>query len=170
VGELFGTNKILSDIIKEVWLQLDRRLNWRNATSGQHFDLSGLITGPLHAVDMAGPDARVLSFHDVLLRSSDVDLLKGPDWLNDQVQAVFTAVGTLDRGRDQGMHDARLRRRITVSNCMLSSGAAARHPSPSCMGTSTTDAAVARQSTPVTQLRPQLSQQLLTFLSCCMRS
>jgi hypothetical protein len=26
-----------------------------------------------------------LSYHDVLLRSEDVDLLRGPHWLNDQV-------------------------------------------------------------------------------------
>lgn len=31
------------------------------------------------------PNARVLSYHDVLLRRSDVELLKGPEWLNDQV-------------------------------------------------------------------------------------
>lgn len=33
-----------------------------------------------------GPDARVLSYHDVLLRRADLDLLRGPEWLNDQVQ------------------------------------------------------------------------------------
>lgn len=30
-------------------------------------------------------DARLLSYHDVLLRKSDVQLLRGPHWLNDQV-------------------------------------------------------------------------------------
>lgn len=30
-------------------------------------------------------DARVLSYHDVLLRKADVELLRGPHWLNDQV-------------------------------------------------------------------------------------
>lgn len=30
-------------------------------------------------------DDRVLSFNDVLLRRSDVKLLQGPHWLNDQV-------------------------------------------------------------------------------------
>jgi hypothetical protein len=30
-------------------------------------------------------EARVLSYHDVLLRRADLDLLKGPEWLNDQV-------------------------------------------------------------------------------------
>lgn len=29
-------------------------------------------------------EARVLSYHDVLLREADVDILKGPHWLNDQ--------------------------------------------------------------------------------------
>ena len=31
------------------------------------------------------PDDKVLSLGDVLLRRSDVDLLTGPYWLNDQV-------------------------------------------------------------------------------------
>ena len=31
------------------------------------------------------PDEKVLSLGDVLLRRSDVDLLTGPHWLNDQV-------------------------------------------------------------------------------------
>jgi len=38
---------------------------------------------------MAGPEARVLSYHDVLLRRADVDLLMGPEWLNDQVQQLL---------------------------------------------------------------------------------
>jgi hypothetical protein len=33
-------------------------------------------------------DARALSYHDVVLRHADVDLLRGPDWLNDQVSTV----------------------------------------------------------------------------------
>lgn len=33
------------------------------------------------------PDARVLDYHDVLLRQADVDLLNGSHWLNDQVRA-----------------------------------------------------------------------------------
>jgi hypothetical protein len=61
-------------------------LDRRNAKLRQHRDLVRLITGPLRAADMAGPDARVLSYYDVLLRRADVDLLKGPEWLNDQVQ------------------------------------------------------------------------------------
>ena len=32
---------------------------------------------------MDGSDAKVLSFGDVVLRQSDVDLLEGPYWLND---------------------------------------------------------------------------------------
>lgn len=33
-----------------------------------------------------GPDARVLSYHDVLLRKSDVQLLQPGQWLNDQAR------------------------------------------------------------------------------------
>lgn len=35
------------------------------------------------------PHERVLSYHDVLLLKSDVDLLQGPEWLNDQVRLPF---------------------------------------------------------------------------------
>lgn len=35
-----------------------------------------------------GPETRVLSYHDVFLRQADVDLLTGPDWLNDQVRGL----------------------------------------------------------------------------------
>ena len=41
-------------------------------------------------------DDRVLSYGDNLLRRSDIDLLKGPRWLNDQVhclQSSATQVG-----------------------------------------------------------------------------
>lgn len=31
---------------------------------------------------------RALSYHDVVLRLADVDLLRGPHWLNDQVGAT----------------------------------------------------------------------------------
>lgn len=36
--------------------------------------------------------ARVLSYHDVLLRKGDVDLLRGPHWLNDQVRLCCHSV------------------------------------------------------------------------------
>ena len=49
---------------------------------------------------MAGPDARVLSYHDVLLRQADVDLLLGPEWLNDQVQHQISAVHTGTEGQE----------------------------------------------------------------------
>jgi hypothetical protein len=39
---------------------------------------------------MAGTD-RALSYHDVLLRRQDVDLLRGDHWLNDQVGARQSA-------------------------------------------------------------------------------
>lgn len=40
----------------------------------------------------AGPDAKVLDYHDVLLRAADVELLAGPYWCNDQLSdAVITA-------------------------------------------------------------------------------
>ena len=39
----------------------------------------------MHDVMHKGGD-KVLSYGDVLLRRSDVNLLKGPHWLNDQVQ------------------------------------------------------------------------------------
>ena len=29
-------------------------------------------------------ERKVLAYHDVLLRAADVDLLRGPEWLNDQ--------------------------------------------------------------------------------------
>lgn len=32
---------------------------------------------------------KVCSYHDVLLRASDVDLVKGPHWLNDQITAFY---------------------------------------------------------------------------------
>lgn len=35
---------------------------------------------------MAHPDTRVLSYHDLLLRNADLNLLRGPEWLNDQVR------------------------------------------------------------------------------------
>ena len=35
------------------------------------------------------PDDKVLSLGDVLLRRSDVDLLTGPHWLNDQVKYLY---------------------------------------------------------------------------------
>lgn len=37
----------------------------------------------------ADPDLKVLSFGDVVLRQSDVWLLQGPHWLNDQIIAFF---------------------------------------------------------------------------------
>lgn len=37
----------------------------------------------------AEEDAIVLSYHDSLLRQSDVDLLNGPYWLNDQIISFF---------------------------------------------------------------------------------
>jgi hypothetical protein len=33
-------------------------------------------------------DARALSYHDVVLRHADIELLRGPHWLNDQVRAA----------------------------------------------------------------------------------
>mmetsp|Transcript_8932 Transcript_8932/g.19063 ORF Transcript_8932/g.19063 Transcript_8932/m.19063 type:complete len:237 (+) Transcript_8932:90-800(+) len=38
---------------------------------------------------MDDPNAKVLSFHDVVLRASDVRLLNGSNWLNDQVIAFY---------------------------------------------------------------------------------
>ena len=35
---------------------------------------------------------KVLDYGDVLLRQSDVDLLKGPHWLNDQVTACMDSL------------------------------------------------------------------------------
>ena len=32
---------------------------------------------------------KVLDYHDVLLRRADVELLTGPNWLNDQLIAFF---------------------------------------------------------------------------------
>lgn len=34
---------------------------------------------------MSAANARALSYHDMLLRHADLDLLRGPQWLNDQV-------------------------------------------------------------------------------------
>lgn len=34
-------------------------------------------------------DDKVLSYFDVVLRRGDVDLLNGPNWLNDQVIAFY---------------------------------------------------------------------------------
>jgi hypothetical protein len=34
---------------------------------------------------------RALSYHDVVLRHGDVDLLRGPHWLNDQVGVAAPA-------------------------------------------------------------------------------
>ncbi|WIA38264.1 hypothetical protein OEZ86_001604 [Tetradesmus obliquus] len=34
-------------------------------------------------------DRRILSYHDVVLRHGDVELLRGPLWLNDQIIAFF---------------------------------------------------------------------------------
>jgi len=31
-------------------------------------------------------DEKVLDYHDILLRGADVELLRGPDWLNDQAR------------------------------------------------------------------------------------
>ncbi|KAK9811425.1 hypothetical protein WJX72_003778 [[Myrmecia] bisecta] len=39
--------------------------------------------------DSEDPDSKVLSYGDVLLRKSDVDLLRGPFWLNDQIIAFY---------------------------------------------------------------------------------
>ncbi|GAB0091039.1 sentrin-specific protease 8 [Sergentomyia squamirostris] len=38
---------------------------------------------------MSGKDRAVLSFHESLLRESDVDLLRGPHWLNDQIISFY---------------------------------------------------------------------------------
>eukprot|EP00873_Tetraselmis_striata_P021249 jgi/Tetstr1/441513/TSEL_029743.t2 len=38
---------------------------------------------------MDDADKKVLSYHDVLLRRGDVDLLRGPHWLNDQIIAFY---------------------------------------------------------------------------------
>jgi len=35
------------------------------------------------------PDTKVLSYYDVLLRQSDLDLFTGPHWLNDQCIAFY---------------------------------------------------------------------------------
>ncbi len=40
-------------------------------------------------IDQAGKD-KILSYGDNLLRRSDVELLKGPHWLNDQVLFACT--------------------------------------------------------------------------------
>lgn len=49
----------------------------------------------------ADGDTRVLSYHDVLLRKSDVDILRGPDWLNDQVcpavLSLYLVLGSVSR-------------------------------------------------------------------------
>jgi hypothetical protein len=43
---------------------------------------------------MARRHRRVLDYHDVLLYDTDVDLLKGPEWLNDQAgQLLLTLNG-----------------------------------------------------------------------------
>ncbi len=34
----------------------------------------------------ANGERKVLDYHDVLLREADVDLLRSPEWLNDQVR------------------------------------------------------------------------------------
>mmetsp|Transcript_18079 Transcript_18079/g.58490 ORF Transcript_18079/g.58490 Transcript_18079/m.58490 type:complete len:198 (-) Transcript_18079:51-644(-) len=34
-------------------------------------------------------DEKVLDYHDILLRGADVELLRGPDWLNDQIISFF---------------------------------------------------------------------------------
>jgi hypothetical protein len=59
-------------------------------------------------------DARALSYHDVVLLHTDVDLLRGPQWLNDSVSAaahnitITTAAAAVARsgkivlGTDQG--------------------------------------------------------------------
>ncbi|KAF8062049.1 NEDP1 [Scenedesmus sp. PABB004] len=41
------------------------------------------------AATRQGPERPALSFHDVLLRHADLDLLRGPHWLNDQVIAFY---------------------------------------------------------------------------------
>jgi sentrin-specific protease 8 len=46
---------------------------------------SGAARAAAAAPRQARDDPRVLSYHDVLLRRSDVDLLEGDHWLNDQV-------------------------------------------------------------------------------------
>lgn len=38
---------------------------------------------------MASQGQKILSYHDVLLRSSDVALLDGPFWLNDNIIAFW---------------------------------------------------------------------------------
>uniref|UniRef100_A0A1B0CV02 Putative sentrin-specific protease 8 n=1 Tax=Lutzomyia longipalpis TaxID=7200 RepID=A0A1B0CV02_LUTLO len=38
---------------------------------------------------MSGMDRQVLSFHESLLRESDVHLLRGPHWLNDQIISFY---------------------------------------------------------------------------------
>jgi hypothetical protein len=61
-----------------------------NPTSGTRLRFSLKETRkPAYTVDHSFmSDARALSYHDVVLRRADVDLLRGPHWLNDQVSAA----------------------------------------------------------------------------------
>lgn len=61
--------------------------------------------GYLATFDKEDPDARVLSYHDVLLRRADLDLLKGPEWLNDQVGSC-TAWTQLRLAQDSMQHSS----------------------------------------------------------------
>ena len=49
---------------------------------------------------------KVLDYGDVLLRQADVDLLKGPHWLNDQVIACAGLFLPQQRARPLGGSDA----------------------------------------------------------------
>ena len=71
-------------------------------------------------------DEAVLSYHDVLLRKSDVELLKGTEWLNDQIIAF--AFELFSREEFASANDHILLIPGAATYLLISSGACDTHP------------------------------------------
>lgn len=75
-------------------------MRWTNTSSFEHAYRDREARGGVQVITTAQESMRakgetgsdkVLSYGDVLLRRSDVELLDGPEWLNDQVRCGWSA-------------------------------------------------------------------------------
>lgn len=54
-----------------------------------HFDFVSCVPGLFYSTMAKNDKSLVLSFHDSVLRDSDLDLLRGPHWLNDSLIGFY---------------------------------------------------------------------------------